>query len=284
MLISGSKTPTNWLSCNVVSARTSSSLPLHALPTGRLPAFFVSSPPRPGNNQIRSSAERQALFNSIAKVYDNLNDLLSLGQHRTWKRMCISWSGAKTGDRVLDLCCGSGDLAFLLSQKVGPTGEVLGLDFSREQLSIASRRQEFYWKACYKNIEWIEGDALDLPFSDSYFDAITIGYGLRNLVDRQKAMHEIYRVLKPGSKVSILDFNKSTSSLINKFQEWIIDNVVVPAAASYGLSQEYKYLKSSIAEFLTGKELEKLAEEAGFSKAKHYEIGGGLMGNLVATR
>ncbi|CAL9114533.1 unnamed protein product [Musa acuminata var. zebrina] len=442
-----------------------SSLPIRCSSLGlpRRPfLFLLRSPPPPrrrlGNNRVRCSAERHALFNRIAPVYDNLNDMLSLGQHRSWKRMCVSWSGAKRGNRVLDLCCGSGDLVFFLSQKVGTEGEVrflytvliffcsnhffhslsfgfdmmihnfffskkrrtiltqkpitsyslliqaqntvkvfitlhsmiklsrakisrrklrrnqggdssslfktftihpasvsmsslftpswiaaeissltaknsfaqelpasrnlqparrhlaalflstkpappifewaskapssyvltnlqvYGLDFSREQLSVASRREDLYWKACYKNIEWIEGDALDLPFSDGYFDAITIGYGLRNLIDRQKAMREIFRVLKPGSKVSILDFNKSTSSLVNMLQEWIIDNVVVPTASEYGLSQEYKYLKTSIDEFLTGKELEKLAKEVGFSKAEHYEIGGGFMGNLVATR
>ncbi|URD93642.1 ubiE/COQ5 methyltransferase family [Musa troglodytarum] len=284
-----------------------SSLPIRCSSFGlpRRPfLFLLRSPPPPrrrlGNNRVRCSAERHALFNRIAPVYDNLNDMLSLGQHRSWKRMCVSWSGAKRGNRVLDLCCGSGDLVFFLSQKVGTEGELMteckgcipsgwliqvyGLDFSSEQLSIASRREDLYWKACYKNIEWIEGDALDLPFSDSYFDAITIGYGLRNLIDRQKAMREIFRVLKPGSKVSILDFNKSTSSLVSLLQEWMIDNVVVPTASEYGLSQEYKYLKTSIAEFLTGKELEKLAKEVGFSEAKHYEIGGGFMGNLVATR
>lgn len=196
----------------------------------------------------------------------------------------MSWSGAKRGDRVLDLCCGSGDLAFLLSQRVGDEGEVRALDFSREQLSIAFTRQEIFWKACYKNIEWIEGDALDLPFSDGYFDAITVGYGLRNLVDKSKAMEEILRVLKPGSRVSVLDFNKSTSSAVTSLQEWMIDNVVVPVSSMHGLSDEYRYLKASVSEFLTGKELEKLARKIGFSKANHYKIAQGLMGNLVATR
>ncbi|ONK81219.1 uncharacterized protein A4U43_C01F26650 [Asparagus officinalis] len=234
------------------------------------------------NGVVRCSADRQLLFNRIAPVYDNLNDVLSLGQHRVWKRMCLSWSGAKRGDRVLDLCCGSGDLAFLLSQTVGPHGQVFALDFSCEQLSIASARRDLLWKGCYKNIEWIEGDALNIPFVDNYFDAITMGYGLRNLLDKQKALQEIFRVLKPGSRVSVLDFNKSTSSLVSQIQELMIDNVVVPVASTYGLSKEYEYLKASIAEFLTGRELEKLARDVGFSNCKHYEIAGGLMGNLVA--
>nr|GEW43651.1 2-phytyl-1,4-beta-naphthoquinone methyltransferase, chloroplastic [Tanacetum cinerariifolium] len=209
-----------------------------------------------------SSSDRQALFSRIAPVYDNLNDVLSLGQHRIWKRMAVDWTGAKEGNNVLDLCCGSGDLAFLLSQKVGVNGQVTGLDFSREQLIVASSRQQLRSKACFRNLKWVEGDALDLPFSDCHFDAITMGYGLRNVIDKYKAMKEIYRVLKPGSKASILDFNKT----------------------NYGLTEEYRYLKSSIQEFLTGEELEHIALEAGFSSAKHFEVGGGLMGNLVATR
>ncbi|XP_021692524.2 2-phytyl-1,4-beta-naphthoquinone methyltransferase, chloroplastic isoform X2 [Hevea brasiliensis] len=230
------------------------------------------------NRPVRCTNERRALFSRIAPVYDNLNDLLSLGQHRIWKRMAVSWTGAKIGDNVLDLCCGSGDLAFLLSEKV------TGVDFSKEQLLIASSRQQLSPKECYQNIEWLEGDATDLPFSDCNFDAITMGYGLRNVIDKLKAMQEMCRILKPGAKASVLDFNKSTQPFVASFQEWMIDNVVVPVASAYGLAKEYEYLKSSIREFLTGKELEELALEAGFSTAKHYEISGGLMGNLVATR
>nr|POE52467.1 2-phytyl-1,4-beta-naphthoquinone methyltransferase, chloroplastic [Quercus suber] len=188
------------------------------------------------------------------------------------------------GDCALDLCCGSGDLAFLLSEKVGSNGKVIGLDFSKEQLSIASCRQGLAPNACYNNIEWVEGDALELPFSDGYFDAITMGYGLRNVVDKERAMQEMFRVLKPGSRISVLDFNKSTQPFTNLIQEWMIDNLVVPVATGYGLAKEYEYLKSSIKEFLTGKELERLALQVGFSNARHYEISGGLMGNLVATR
>ncbi|CAH2033715.1 unnamed protein product [Thlaspi arvense] len=231
-----------------------------------------------------NSNDRQILFNRIAPVYDNLNDLLSLGQHRIWKNMAVSWSGAKKGDHVLDLCCGSGDLAFILSEKVGSTGKVMGLDFSCEQLAVASSRQNLRARSCYKCIEWIEGDATDLPFDDCKFDAITMGYGLRNIVDRDRGMREIYRVLKPGSRVSILDFNKSNQSVTAFMQDWMIDNVVVPVATVYGLAKEYEYLKYSINGYLTGEELETLALEAGFSSARHYEISGGFMGNLVAVR
>ncbi|XP_018447421.2 2-phytyl-1,4-beta-naphthoquinone methyltransferase, chloroplastic [Raphanus sativus] len=245
---------------------------------GQLPAKLHSSRRRLVVKSSNSSSERQILFNRIAPVYDNLNDLLSLGQHRIWKNMAVSWSGARTGDKVLDLCCGSGDLAFLLSEKVGPSGKVMGLDFSSEQLAVAASRQKLRGRSCYKCIEWIEGDATDLPFDDCEFDAITMGYGLRNVVDRRRAMREMYRVLKPGCRVSILDFNKSNQSVTTFMQDWMIDNIVVPVATLYDLAKEYEYLKYSISEYLTGEELETLALEAGFSSARHYEISGGFMG------
>ncbi|XP_038885206.1 2-phytyl-1,4-beta-naphthoquinone methyltransferase, chloroplastic [Benincasa hispida] len=243
-----------------------------------------TTPPLLRHRPIQCASDRQALFNRIAPVYDTLNDLLSLGQHRIWKRMAVSWSGAKAGDCVLDLCCGSGDLAFLLSQKIGSVGKVTGLDFSREQLSIASSRQNSLSKPFYNNIEWVEGDALNLPFPDCSFDAITMGYGLRNVMDKRKALEEMLRVLKEGSKVSILDFNKTTQPTTAAIQEWMINNIVVPVASGYGLAEDYKYLSKSINEFSTGKELEELALEVGFSTSIHYEISGGLMGNLVASR
>ncbi|MED6160611.1 hypothetical protein PIB30_052981 [Stylosanthes scabra] len=196
--------------------------------------------------------------------------------------LLLPFRTAKVGDHVLDICCGSGDLSFLLSQKVGPDGKVTGIDFSKEQLLIASSKQSS--KNCFSNIEWVQGDALDLPFADGCFDAITMGYGLRNVVDRPKAMQEISRVIKAGSRVAILDFNKSDDLLTSTITEWMIDNVVVPVASGYGLSEEYRYLKASIRGFLTGKELEKLALEVGFSNARHYEISGGFMGCLVAKR
>ncbi|XP_074309891.1 2-phytyl-1,4-beta-naphthoquinone methyltransferase, chloroplastic [Silene latifolia] len=232
---------------------------------------------------VRCSGDRRDIFNRISPVYDYLNDLLSLGQHRVWKRMAVSWSGAKKGDRVLDICCGSGDLTFLVSEKVGVDGQVVGLDFSEELLSVASSRQQLKLSPCYRNIEWLEGDALDLPFPEASFDAITMGYGLRNVQDRKRALEEIFRVLKPGCRASILDFNKSTEPISGLVQEWALDNVVVPIATGYGVADEYKYLKSSIQGFLTGKEQEQMALMTGFSDAKFYEIGFGQMGNLVVT-
>lgn len=233
---------------------------------------------------FKTASERQELFNRIAPAYDNLNDWLSFGQHRVWKRMAVTWSGAKPGDTVLDICCGSGDVAFLLAEKVGPTGKVTGLDFAKEQLLIASERQKAKTLACYRNLQWLQGDALNLPFAEETFDAVTVGYGLRNVADISRALCEIYRVVKKGSSVSVLDFNRPTNTFVYGIQDWLLDNVVVPIATQYGMQEEYAYLKKSIAQFPTGKEQEKLAKEAGFSLAVHYELAGGLMGTLVLRR
>ena len=117
----------------------------------------------------------RAIFNRIAPVYDSLNDWLSLGLHRIWKQMAVKWSDAKPGDTCLDLCCGSGDLAQILARRVGLTGKVKGVDFSPAQLANAATRVA----ACYPPlpIDWVEADALNLPFPDNYFDAATMGYG-----------------------------------------------------------------------------------------------------------
>lgn len=228
--------------------------------------------------------QRQELFNKIAPMYDNLNDWLSLGQHRVWKRMAVSWSGAKQGDNVLDICCGSGDVAFLLKAKVRPTGTVVGLDFAQEQLDVAAEREQQQSFSDAARIDWRLGDALALPFEDGTFDAVTMAYGLRNVASVPLALQQIWNVLKPGSRASVLDFNRSENESILGFQGWMLDNLVVPVASQFGMQDEYAYLKTSIARFPTGREQEEIAMEVGFSNAVHYELAGGLMGVLVLTK
>ncbi|GJP67149.1 hypothetical protein CLOP_g24009 [Closterium sp. NIES-67] len=230
------------------------------------------------------SDSRQKIFNNIAPMYDNLNDWLSLGQHRVWKRMTVGWSRARPGDSVLDICCGSGDLSFLLAEKVGPTGRVTGLDFAAQQLVVAAQKQQESYSARRVDMRWIEGDALDLPFPAATFDAVTMGYGLRNVTSIRRALEEIRRVLKDGSSAAILDFNHTEDPLVAAFQEFALQGAVVPVARLFGLSEEYEYLLPSIRRFPTGRQQEQLGRDAGFSKAVHYEIGGGLMGVLVLQK
>jgi demethylphylloquinol methyltransferase len=230
-----------------------------------------------------TATDIQAIFNRIAPVYDQLNNDLSLGIHWVWKQMAVAWSGAKPGDTCLDICCGSGDITQLMAKQVGTAGTVLGADFAPAQLEhaaekIASIYPPLDW------IEWIEADALNLPFIDNYFDAATMGYGLRNIIDIPRCLEELHRVLKADAKVAILDFHRPSSKLIRRFQQWYLDAVVVPKATRLGMTDEYAYLNPSLDRFPNGTEQVKLGLAAGFSHATHYQIASGMMGVLVLTK
>eukprot|EP00958_Prasinococcus_capsulatus_P005672 scaffold547_cov384-Prasinococcus_capsulatus_cf.AAC.30 len=302
----------------------------------------LEDPPSTGTRRtFEGAGERQELFNTISPVYDQLNDLLSLGQHRIWKRTAVKWAGTQAGTqwldagvgpgmRVLDLCCGSGDIALLLARTVGQDGSVVGefalaegrfaapddgsrilagLDFAANILETAKvNERAISYIEDKAAVTWVEGDAMDLPFEDNEFDAATMGYGLRNVKDPSVALLEARRVLKPGGTLAVLDFNNNRDKpMVDAFQGFMLDNVVVPTAQSMGVEDEYRYLKPSIAAFLTGakpvdrkvhhvlkcgpdlsvvypgKEQERAALAVGFNTAVHYELAGGLMGCLVAT-
>lgn len=226
--------------------------------------------------------EIKAIFARIAPQYDQFNFWLSLGQHQVWKAMTVKWSGARPGDRLLDVCCGSGDLAFQGAKTVGITGQVVGLDFCAELLAIAAQRQQQQYSQL--SLQWQQGDALNLPFPDHSFDAATMGYGLRNVSYIPQALRELARVLKPNSKVAILDFHRPQNPLVQHFQRWYLANIVVPLAQQWQLTEEYAYLQPSLDRFPTGREQATLALKSGFSQAVYYPIANGLMGVLVAQK
>lgn len=234
-----------------------------------------------GSSASPSAAEIQAIFNQIAPVYDDLNQHLSLGLHRIWKQMAVQWSQAAPGMTCLDLCCGSGDLALALARQVGLSGQVYGVDFSCAQLGVARDRAAALYPP--PPITWVEADALHLPFDSGTFDAATMAYGLRNVVDIPACLRELVRVLKPGATIAILDFHRPASGWLRQFQQWYLDTVVVPAAERLGLTEEYAYISPSLDRFPTGSEQVDLAYQAGFGQAVHYAIAGGMMGVLVAT-
>jgi ubiquinone/menaquinone biosynthesis methyltransferase len=229
-----------------------------------------------------SSPEIQALFGRIAPVYDDLNQWLSLGQHRIWKLMAVKWSEPKTGDTALDLCCGSGDLAQMLAKKVGREGKVYGVDFAKPQLAIAAQKANHLLPDY--SLNWIEADVLVLPFSDNYFDCATMGYGLRNVVDIAQSLQELYRVLKPGAKAAILDFHRPYDPLLRDFQEFYLNYLVVPLAEYFGLKEEYAYINPSLERFPQGNQQVRLGKAAGFRQATHYTLAGGMMGVLVLQK
>jgi len=226
--------------------------------------------------------EIRALFDRIAPVYDQLNDWLSLGQHRVWKEMTVKWSDAQLGDIGLDLCCGSGDLTFQLARHVGREGKIYGVDFSTNLLASAQKKAEKYYPQ--PSITWIEADVLNLPFADNQFDVVTMGYGLRNVQDIPLCLQEIYRVLKPGAKAAILDFHQPSNELVRLLQKWYLDNLVVPLATNLGLKEEYAYISPSLDRFPTGSKQVDLAQQAGFYPVKHYPIANGMMGVLIVSK
>ena len=228
-----------------------------------------------------TASEIRDLFDRIAPVYDELNNWLSLGQHRVWKLMTVKWSEPHPGDIGLDLCCGSGDLAQILARQVGVTSQVYGVDFSAGLLAIANQRVKNQHPRL--PIKWVEANVLNLPFADNYFDCATMGYGLRNVTDIPQALRELYRTLKPGAKAAILDFHRPKAPIMRSFQQWYLENMVVRAAKNLGLSEEYAYIAPSLERFPTGREQVNLAQNAGFS-ATHYPIAGGMMGVLVLTK
>lgn len=196
--------------------------------------------------------------------------------------MTVKWSGAKAGNRCLDLCCGSGDLTWMLAQQVGPTGTVTGVDFASAQLAIAQQRCRDPHRDGVTN--WVEADVLHLPFANNVFDAATMGYGLRNVVDIPACLREILRVLKPGATAAILDFHRPAKPQQRAFQQWYLDNIVVRIAQQFDLTEEYAYIGPSLERFPLGPEQVALALQAGFAQAIHYPIAGGMMGVLVVTK
>jgi demethylphylloquinol methyltransferase len=228
------------------------------------------------------SNEIQTIFNRIAPVYDELNDKLSLGQHRVWKEMAVKWSQVKPGDTCIDLCCGSGDLSLRLARHVGKTGKVYGVDFSCQLLEVAQQRAQSQYPQ--PNIIWEEADVLNLPFPDDQFDAATMGYGLRNVTDIPSSLQELHRVLKKGAKAAILDFHRPSNPYLRRFQQWYLGNLVVPAATQMGLKEEYAYISPSLDRFPNGAEQVAIALQVGFAAAIHYPIANDMMGVLVVSK
>ncbi len=217
------------------------------------------------------------LFERIAPSYDRLNDLLSLGQHRLWKRQTLALLQPRPGERWLDLCCGTGDLALLLAERVRPGGQVLGLDAAAAPLALARQRAA---RRPWLPLDWLQADALAVPAADAAFDGAVMAYGLRNLADGAAALAELRRLLAPGGRAAVLDFNR-TDGLPAVLQRLALRRLVVPVARRAGLEDEYAYLERSLATFPSGVEQERLALAAGFRRARHRPLAGGLMGVLL---
>jgi demethylmenaquinone methyltransferase / 2-methoxy-6-polyprenyl-1,4-benzoquinol methylase len=193
-------------------------------------AFYEEGPER--------SAKVHSLFGAIAGHYDLLNDLQSFGLHRAWKRRVVELSHVKKGDRALDVCCGTGDLALALA---GAGAEATGLDFNQPMLDVAKRRD------VAGAVRWMRGDALRIPFEDETFDVVTIGYGLRNLASWQRGLKEMCRVLKPGGRLLILEFAQPPNAFWRALYFGYLKGVVPVLGKIFaGSAEAYGYILESL--------------------------------------
>ncbi len=222
------------------------------------------------------------LFDSIAPRYDQLNDLLSLGLHRVWKRQAVRWLEPAPGQQLIDLCCGTGDLALLLAAKLRPGGRVLGLDAAATPLAIAQRRSA---RQPWLPVCWQQGDALATGLASGRFDGAVMAYGLRNLNAPGPGLQELRRLLRPAGRAAVLDFNRPdpatpAGAAAASFQQLYLRRLVVPAARRFGLPEQYAYLEASLEQFPRAADQEAMARRAGFTQVRHRPLMGGLMGLL----
>ncbi len=221
----------------------------------------------------------EQLFNDAAPSYDRLNDWLSFGLHRQWKRELVLQLSPRPGEQWLDLCCGTGDLALSLARRLRPGGAVLGVDVAAAPLEIAARRSA---REPWLPVRWQQGDALNLEMPDACVDGALMAYGLRNLADPAAGLRELRRVLRDGGRAGLLDFNRLPSGTAAAlFQRTYLRRVVVPVASRFGLTDHYAYLEQSLERFPDGPAQQQLALDAGFREAFHRPVAGGLMGLLM---
>lgn len=221
-----------------------------------------------------TSLNNSRLFSRIALKYDFLNHLLSLNIDKRWRRKLVKCAGVKPGDSILDVCTGTGDIAIRFAQSDG-VGGIVGIDQSEEMLSIARRktkRNGFEGK-----IKLLKGDALNLPFDDGSFGIISIGFGLRNLADHKKGISEMVRVLKDGGRLAILEFSPPQGLIFGMVYRLYL-NIIIPTVAGIisGSASAYRYLPTSIANFLEPEEIMKLMEAEGLKKLYSKRLTGGI--------
>jgi demethylmenaquinone methyltransferase/2-methoxy-6-polyprenyl-1,4-benzoquinol methylase len=218
----------------------------------------------------------RGVFDSVAERYDIMNDLMSLGVHRLWKREFVATAGIGPGDEVLDLAGGTGDIAALMSPRVGADGRVVLSDINRSMLAVGRRRLED--RGIAGNIEYTLANAEALPFEDQRFDAVTIAFGLRNVTDKPAALREMRRVLKPGGQAHILEFSQVRSAPLRKLYDGysfallpLMGRVVAQDPESY------QYLAESIRKHPAQAELADMMRRAGFEKVTYRNLLNGVV-------
>ena len=216
------------------------------------------------------------VFHSVAARYDLMNDLMSGGIHRIWKRFTIEVSGVRVGHSVLDIAGGTGDLAARFVDIVGPSGRVVLADINDSMLQVG--RDKLLDTGRLGNIEFVQADGQCLPFPDDSFDCITIAFGLRNVTDKDAALRDMHRVLKPGGRLLVLEFSKPQNELLGRAYDAYSFNVLpLMGRLVANDSESYQYLAESIRVHPDQETLKEMMEDAGFGRCEYHNMTGGIV-------
>jgi len=216
------------------------------------------------------------VFHSVAGKYDLMNDLMSGGIHRLWKRLTIDQSGVRRGHKVLDIAGGTGDLTRKFARMVGQEGKVVLADINDSMLKVG--RDKLLNSGVAGNVEYVQANAECLPFEDNTFDVITIAFGLRNVTDQNAALASMLRVLKPGGKLMILEFSKTDNQALTKLYDFYSFNILPQMGkAIAGDADSYRYLAESIRKHPDQETLKGMMEAAGFVNSRYQNMTGGIV-------
>ncbi len=227
--------------------------------------------------QAEEKASRvRAVFDSVANKYDLMNDLMSFGVHRLWKRQVTKICGVRKGCKMLDLAAGTGDLSARFSRLVGLDGLVVFSDINNAMLEQG--RSRMLDEGHVDNIRYIQTDAQRLPFPDDYFNCVTIGFGLRNITHKQLALEAIYRVVKPDGRLMVLEFSKPTSKILQAIYD-LYSFYLMPKIGKLFTKDEdsYRYLAESIRMHPDQETLKQMMQQAGFERCEYFNLTGGIV-------
>lgn len=223
------------------------------------------------------------VFDSVATKYDLMNDMMSLGIHRLWKKYTLELSGVRPGYRVLDIAGGTGDLTLEFSRLVGTKGQVILADINASMLAVG--RDKLLDKGYGGNIAFVQANAECLPFPDNSFDVLSIAFGLRNVTNKDKALADMARILKPGGRLLVLEFSKPTNPLLSKIYDFYSFNALpLMGRILAGDSASYRYLAESIRMHPDQETLKDMLLTAGFSSVKYHNLTSGIVALHLGTK
>jgi demethylmenaquinone methyltransferase/2-methoxy-6-polyprenyl-1,4-benzoquinol methylase len=214
------------------------------------------------------------MFDRVAGRYDALNSVMTAGLHHRWRQRAAERAALGPGDSALDVCCGTGDLALELAGRVAPGGSVVGCDFSEPMLDLA-REKAAERGAAGVRFEW--ADALELPYDGERFDAVSVGFGVRNLADLDRGLREMGRVLKPGGRLVILEITQPTRPPLSTFYSLWFDRLVPLLGSFSGEPEAYSYLPESVRSFPSPRGLAEKMDRAGFERIRYTVLAGGII-------